>query len=284
MHSTRATGNRHWDGSPRHLHPRRPLRVAADSPSRLLRAGQGGNCQHCSHGLEWFHTSTEEPIALHPAEVPVALVPASSRWHLSCGTAYVGDDGSAWCRIPHRLLCPHHPAPAVLSAALQAARRQLAIRTRRRLDAGTFTPPPPASPRSQQPLQPCRPARPVVQILYTRYLAPQPLEKLRCVAQTRHRHRCPHSVLGALPGIWVLVPTGPVRGQLALPQQLMAVYNLSHLPYAEQLRWRSQRCPAHVVALGAADVALPGWEIFDPLLHHAHIHNRLPNVARHRTH
>ncbi|MFG3371072.1 hypothetical protein ACGF0K_39885 [Streptomyces sp. NPDC048156] len=62
----------------------------------------------------------------------------------------------------------------------------------------------------------------------------------------------------------------------------MALYDLSHLPYAEQLRWRTQRCPDHAVAHGAADLALTGWEIFDPLLHHQHIHTRLPDVVRRR--
>ncbi|MFI0779315.1 DUF6083 domain-containing protein [Streptomyces sp. NPDC021212] len=274
MQPTPATGGRHRDGSPRH----RSLRVAPYSPSRLLRAGQGARCRHCGHRLEWFHTSNGQPIALHPAEIPATTVPESCRWHLSCGTAYPSGDGSAWCRIPHTLLCPHHTAPTPLSAPLQAARRQLAVRTRR-LQAHTFTPPP--SPPATKPRpQPCRPARPVVQILYTRYLAAHPIEELRCVAQTRHHHRCPSPILTTTPGTWTLLPTGPTHGQLALRQQLMAVYNLSHLPYTEQMRWRTQRCPAHTAAPGAADVTLPGWEVFDPLLHHQHIHSRLPNAAR----
>ncbi|WP_307787396.1 MULTISPECIES: hypothetical protein [Streptomyces] len=57
----------------------------------------------------------------------------------------------------------------------------------------------------------------------------------------------------------------------------MAVYDLGHLSYGEQLRWRTQRCPAHATASGAADLALADWEPFDPLLHAAHIHTRLPH-------
>lgn len=57
----------------------------------------------------------------------------------------------------------------------------------------------------------------------------------------------------------------------------MAVYDLGHLSYNEQLRWRTQRCPAHATAPGAADLALAAWEPFDPLLHAAHIHTRLPH-------
>jgi hypothetical protein len=62
----------------------------------------------------------------------------------------------------------------------------------------------------------------------------------------------------------------------------MALYDLSHLPYAQQLRWRTQRCPHHAAARGAADLALTGWEVFDPLLHHQHIHTRLPDMVRRR--
>ncbi|MFJ8936443.1 hypothetical protein ACIRL0_12115 [Streptomyces sp. NPDC102365] len=58
----------------------------------------------------------------------------------------------------------------------------------------------------------------------------------------------------------------------------MAVYDLSRLPYAEQMRWRTQRCPAHATNPGAADLALAGWQVFDPLLHAAHIRTRLPHA------
>ena len=61
----------------------------------------------------------------------------------------------------------------------------------------------------------------------------------------------------------------------------MAVYDLSRLPYAEQLRWRTQRCPAHATTHGAADLALAGWQVFDPLLHAAHLRTRLPHPPTH---
>lgn len=66
------------------------------------------------------------------------------------------------------------------------------------------------------------------------------------MAQTRHRHRCPQPVLDphTPQGVWTLLPASPRHGQLALPTGRMAVYDLSHLPYGEQLRWRTQRCPA----------------------------------------
>ncbi|MFJ8275508.1 hypothetical protein ACIQ8G_35410 [Streptomyces sp. NPDC094154] len=99
------------------------------------------------------------------------------------------------------------------------------------------------------------------------------------MSQTRHRRRCPLPVLapGTLKGVWKLLPAGPQRGQLTLPAGTMAVYDLSRLPYGEQVRWRTQHCPAHAAAPTAADLALAGWQVFDPLLHAAHIRARLPH-------
>ncbi|MFE9650547.1 hypothetical protein ACFYO0_41935 [Streptomyces sp. NPDC006365] len=178
------------------------------------------------------------------------------------------------------MLCPHRTPTTRINAHLEAARRQLAVRTRRLIDTGRFTPPaPPAA--GEPPADHGRPPRPVVQLLLGLYLADRPLEDIQCVAQTRQRHRCPQPVL--LPntpaGVWMLLPASPQRGQLALPAALMAVYDLGHLPYAEQLRWRTQRCPAHAAAPGAADLALAGWQVFDPLLHAEHIRTRLPHTS-----
>ncbi|MEU6577190.1 hypothetical protein [Streptomyces sp. NPDC046805] len=49
----------------------------------------------------------------------------------------------------------------------------------------------------------------------------------------------------------------------------MAIYVLSHLPNAEQLPWRAQRCPMHAAAEAAPDLALAGWQVFAPLLYAA---------------
>jgi hypothetical protein len=71
-------------------------------------------------------------------------------------------------------------------------------------------------------------------------------------------------------------------GQLALPAHAeMAVYDLGALPYAEQLRWRAQRCRDH--AATRAEMAVTDWEPFDPLLHLGHIHTRLPQHPTPRT-
>ncbi|MEU6497089.1 DUF6083 domain-containing protein [Streptomyces sp. NPDC046984] len=250
--------------------------MAPTSPSRLLRAGQSGLCRRCGNRIDFYQRTDHRPIALHPAEMVTTRVPDSCRWHLSGGIAYPHGDGSAWCRIPHAVLCPGRAPVARIGIHLEAVRRELALRTRRLLDTGGL-----AAPTSDAPAVAAEASGPgcaVVQMLLSRYLADSPLEDIRCVAQTRHRHRCTHPVLAPAgpAGAWVLLATGPRCGQLALPDASMAVYDLSHLPYSEQARWRAQRCPGHAAAPGAADLAQPGWQVFDPLLHAAHIRTRLP--------
>ncbi|WP_236583863.1 hypothetical protein [Streptomyces sp. MBT53] len=159
------------------------------------------------------------------------------------------------------------------------------MNTRRLIDAGAFTPPPAFadSPAPQQENSgACRPARPIVQLLYVRYLAARPVDEIQCIAPTRRRHRCTSTLLSpdTPAGTWRLVPATATSGQLALPAAVMALYDLSALPYAEQLRWRAQRCPQHAASPTAADLAVAEWEPFDPLRHHEHIHARLPAPAR----
>ncbi|MER5347113.1 DUF6083 domain-containing protein [Streptomyces mirabilis] len=279
MHPNTVSTACHWDGSPRTTRPRRPLRVTAASPSRLLRAGQSARCRRCGNRIDFYQRADQRPIALHPTELATTHVPASCRWHLSCGIAIPHGDGSAWCRIPHAVLCPDRTPTAQTGPHLEAVRRQLAVRTRRLIDTGAFTPAPPTA--CEPPASSDRPARTVVQLLLGRYLADAPLADIRCVAQTRHRHRCPQPVLApnTPQSMWTLLPASPQRGQLALPAGMMAVYDLSYLPYAEQMRWRTQRCPVHAATPGAADLALAGWQVFDPLLHTEHIHTRLPHTT-----
>ncbi len=283
MCPTPAPAGRHWDGSPRVTHRPPPRRVTATSPSRLLRAGQHGRCRHCGNRIDLYPRTDQRPIALHPTELTAAHVPESCRWHLSGGIAHPHGDGSAWCRIPHAVLCPRRTPTCRPSPCLEALRRQLAVRTRRLTDTGAFTPALPSSGGAPA-ADADGPDHPVVQMLLCRYLAERPVEGLRCVAQTRHRHHCANPVLATTSpaGTWRLLPTGPQRGQLALPDTLMAVYDLGHLPYSEQLRWRAQHCPAHAAAPGVADLALAGWQPFDALLHAAHIHTRLPQPPARR--
>jgi hypothetical protein len=214
-------------------------------------------------------------VALHPAEQPTAEVPEDCRWHLSGGIAYPSGDGSSWCRIPHRLLCPHRTVPEQAGIHLNDLRLRLALRTRRLIDTGLLAP---APPHLRQP--PDTAARPVVRILLNVYLASAPVEDLRCVAQDPHPP-CLRPVLDASSpaGRWRLLPAGFQHGQRERHLPPMAVYDLGSLPHTEQLRWRTQRCPAH--AAGPADLGLTGWQVFDPLLHATHIRTRLPHRAPH---
>lgn len=266
-----------WDGSPRTVPVRRPLRVAATSPSRLLRAGQSGRCPRCGNRIDLYPRADGRPIALHPAELTTALTPESCRWHLSSGIALPHGGGSAWCRIPHAVLCPQRTPASRIGPPLESVRRQLAVRTRRLIDTGAFTPT--VAPASAAPAA----GRPVVRILLGYYLAEGPVEAIRCVARTSHRHRCPRPVLApdAPAGSWRLLPVALRGGQLVLSEQTVAVYDLSRLPHAEQRRWRIQRCPAHAATHGAADPAPAGWQVFDPLLHAKHLRSGLPHPPAH---
>ncbi|MFG2948473.1 DUF6083 domain-containing protein [Streptomyces adustus] len=286
MRSTSSSAARHWDGSPLPSHPRRLLQISPDGASRLLRCGQRDRCRECGNRIEWYHRGTgphRRPVRLHPDELPTARVPAACRWHVSSGVAYPAGDGSSWCRLPHAVLCPARDADPA-SAGLAGLRRALAVTTRRLIDSGAFTPAPGSGRRAPADSDGriCRPIRPVVQLLYVRYLGSRPVEEIRCVAQTRRRERCASPLLapGAPAGTWRLMPVTTAGGQLALPADVMAVHDLSRLPYAEQLRWRAQRCPQHADSPTAAELAVADWEPFDPLRHHEHIHTRLPTGAR----
>jgi hypothetical protein len=278
MHSTPHHPRRRWDGSRRTSAPaRRPLCLAADAASSLLRAGQISRCRDCGNTVEWYYRPDHRPVPLHPSELPAAAVPEARRWHVSAGIAYAAGDASPWCRLPHSAVCPARPHDPALTH-LTVLRRRLAAHSRRLIDTGTFTPRPAADPDQTS----CRPARPVLQILGIRYLAARPLEDLRCLARaTTTRARCtrPLPDPNHPAGVWRLLPATATTGQLALPAGLlMAVYDLSALPTGEQLRWRTQRCPHHTTTV--AEMAATDFEPFDPLLHRSHIHPRLPGHHR----
>ncbi|WP_430378160.1 DUF6083 domain-containing protein [Streptomyces sp. B1-3] len=280
MHSLSSPSARRWDGSRASTRQRRSLRIAPDSANRLLRCGQTAFCRACGNPVDWYLRGDDRRVDLHPHELPVARVPESCRWHVSCGFAHPGGDGSSWCRLAHTALCPAHPAPP---AALQLSRlrRSLALRTRRLLDAGVLAPPtgPTGGPPPGEAV--CRPARPVVQLLYVRYLASRPVDEIQCVAQTRRRVRCTAEVLGpgAPRGVWTLVPVTAHSARLVPSSDVMAVYSLCALSYQEQLRWRAQQCEQHA-ATAAGDLAIADWEPFDPFRHHEHIHTHLPSHGR----
>ncbi|MFE7029113.1 DUF6083 domain-containing protein [Streptomyces sp. NPDC057621] len=286
MRSTPPPAPRRQGSRPAAPRTRRSLQVSPDGASRLLRCGQGSRCRECGNRIEWYPRGTgpqRHPVRLHPHELPTARVPAGCRWHVSSGAAYPAGDGSHWCRLPHAAVCPARDA-APVPAELAGLRRSLAVNTRRLIDAGAFAPPPATAqgPVPGDGVRACRPARPIVRLLYVHYLAARPVDDIQCVAQTRRRQRCTNHLLsgGALPGTWTLLPATAQSGQLALPDAVMAVYDLAGIPYAEQLRWRAQRCLQHAAVPTAGDLAVADWEPFDPLHHHEHVRGRLPTRVR----
>ncbi|MFI0910508.1 hypothetical protein [Streptomyces abikoensis] len=107
------------------------------------------------------------------------------------------------------------------------------------------------------------------------------------MAQTRARRRCSQPLLTAddPPGSWVLISlySRDHGDQLSLTDDLsMAVYDLSHLPYFEQFRWRAQRCATHADTPAAADIVVTAWEPFNARIHHCHIQQQLPDFRHHR--
>ncbi|MER6558999.1 DUF6083 domain-containing protein [Streptomyces sp. NPDC001027] len=237
MRSRPSSSVRRYDSSPVPVPVHCSLRVAPAGGSRLLRCGQNSRCRECGNRIEWYRRSDERMVRLHPHELPAAAVPAACRWHVSSGVAHPAGDNSSWCRLPHVVLCPARDAPAA-ATGLAGLRRALAVHTRRMINTGAFVPAssPPNEPARQRAV--CRPARPIVQLLYVRYLAACPIEAIRCVARTRHRNRCPRPLLApeTPAGTWILVPATAARaGQLALPADVMALYDLSPLPYVRVL-------------------------------------------------
>ncbi|MFF2412716.1 DUF6083 domain-containing protein [Streptomyces sp. NPDC058092] len=76
-------------------HRQRALRVASDSPTRLVRRAQPSRCR--GNRIDWY----TRPVSLHPQELDATAVPAASRWHVSSGIAHPADDGTPWCRSRH---------------------------------------------------------------------------------------------------------------------------------------------------------------------------------------
>ncbi|MEV4905725.1 DUF6083 domain-containing protein [Streptomyces albidoflavus] len=236
-----------------------------------------GRCRRCGNPVAWHPRRNQHHIALHPAELPTAHVPASWRWHLSSGIAHPHAGGQRWCRIPHTALCPARTPPSDTGRHLHALRRQLALRSRRLIDTAAFAPTP-------APARPTAPARtsPVVQLLLGRYLADDALDRIRCAARTGPRHRqCPHPVLNpqAPAGVWRLLPLDHEHQAIPTASRLLAVYDLTRTPVGEQQRWRAQLCPHHATA--HPDLNKTGWQVFTPHRHAAHILTRLPHTGGH---
>lgn len=272
---------RRWDGS-RADHRTHALRLHSDARTRLLRSTQSKPCAQCGNRVEWYYRPDGRPISLHPHELPAADVPEHLRWHLADGIAHPLPDGTPWCRVAHSPLCPATTAPlATRLGRLTALRRHLGVSTRRLIDAGQFTPRP-TDPPAPPPTADAPARRDVVRLLHLLYLAPGSAAQTPCVAMTTRRRRCPYPLTHQAwdLGQWAIipVPTAHRRGHLTehLTGTPMAVYDLTHLPYPAQLRWRTQRCPVHTDS-SAGDIALTDWEPFDTFAHHQHITPTVPH-------
>ncbi|WP_425842325.1 DUF6083 domain-containing protein [Streptomyces fractus] len=253
---------------------RRPRHLSCTTLHSTGGLPRTGRCRRCGNPVAWHPRRHQQHIALHPAELPTAHVPASWRWHLSSGIAHPHAGGQAWCRIPHTALCPARTTPPDTGRRLGELRRQLALRSRRLIDTAAFTP-------RAAPTRPSAPAemRPVVQLLLGRYLADDALERIRCTARPEPgSRRCPHPVLNpqAPAGVWRLLPLGHEHGAATAASRLLAVYDLTRAPTGEQHRWRAQLCPHHATA--RPDLTATGWQVFAPHRHAAHIRTRLPHA------
>ena len=275
----------HWDGTsrPGH-HPQRALRLHPATRTRLLRTVQRKPCPQCGNLVEWYYRDDGRPIALHTGELPITGVPDRYRWYVLEGIAHRGADGTPWCRLLHQALCPAVARDTVAGDPLDHLRRQLGINTRRLLDTRCFTPRPAAAPTPVPDTAALQTRRDVAQLFHALYLAPGRVEEMPCVSLTIRRSRCPHTLTHQArdTGTWTTVPVPPGRDhgrQRELTEHLtgtaMAVYDLSHLPYLSQLRWRTQHCPVHADS-PAADIALTTWEPFDAFVHHQHITSTIP--------
>ncbi|MFD7296761.1 DUF6083 domain-containing protein [Streptomyces sp. NPDC059897] len=238
---------------------------------------RAGRCRQCANPITWHSCGNQRLIALHPTELPTPHVPTHCRWHLSSGIAHPHSGGQAWCRIPHVVLCPASTPTTDASRPLQDLRRQLAVRSRRLVDATSCT-----TPSASEAAPPPGEVRPVVQLLHGRYLGDAALAHIRCVARIGHGHqRCVHCVLSsrAPAGDWTLAPLRHQRGAADPPARVLAVYDLTRVPADEQQRWRAQLCPEHADV--RADLNRSGWQVFNPLRHAAHIRSRLPHADSH---
>ncbi|XQE83703.1 DUF6083 domain-containing protein [Streptomyces microflavus] len=198
---------RRWDGTPARTPRSRSLRVAPDSPTRLVRTAQPGRCPDCGNHVDWHPRvgTDDRPVGLHPKNSPPPLSLPSAAG-TSAPASPTRPRRHPWCRIGHTVLCPARSAPAALTPQLTALRRHLALHTRRLINNNTLTTPAGPAPEATET---CRPARPIAHLYSGRYIASRPIDAIRCVAQTRQRHRCTRPVLDdqAPHGTWTLAPT-----------------------------------------------------------------------------
>ncbi|AXI78252.1 DUF6083 domain-containing protein [Peterkaempfera bronchialis] len=277
----------------------RYLRIHQSSASKTLRSNDVDTCRYCGNLIEWFDRWNAARIPLTPMEFPSRAVPPRYAWNVSNGVAH-GGSGGEFCRIPHPAICPaldHDDLDPVLQPLVKA----LAVRMRTAIAHGTFTPAVPEEPAQAEPRAESaavRPARHVLMYMGILYLAPGPIDEVRCVAYyDTLGDRCSNPVLEpeAREGSWTQTPIPSVPGRLgrsAAFNGTMWVFELSVPDYHSALRWLRQRCSLHHPSGPDHDAVAPEWAEFQPGTHHAHILRQrpadadihapaLPNLLRH---
>ncbi|MFB6632188.1 DUF6083 domain-containing protein [Streptomyces sp. NPDC056362] len=280
-----------WDGSPTDdteqptRGGRRTLRLHASSASKSLRADKAKRCKFCHHQVEWYERFDGGVVPLIPYEFRTGEVPERCRWSVANGLAYIGDGARITCRMAHPAVCPgvehddHDPE-------LERARLVHAVKTRRWIEDGTFTPAVKGDETDveEQKVQAAEgEVRHVVVYSHQQWLAPTSVYQIQCVAHAhKTRERCKNKVWDEdlNEGHWeqldIPMPKGR-QGRLTLwSGQKMWVYALHSLYAPEYKRWLDQRCVVHGAGSPAHNALDPEWVRFDTWRHSAFIAHDQP--------
>ncbi|MFJ1757333.1 DUF6083 domain-containing protein [Kitasatospora sp. NPDC088134] len=227
------------------------------SPSKTLRSHATGACQYCGNPVEWYDRADGGRIPMLPGEFPARRIPGRYRWTVEGGSARHGSHGriDKFCRIAHPAVCPgvQHTGLDPVLVPLQQA---LALRTRRMIDAGTFTAPladDTAEDAAEEPEPapapdaPAPAGRHVLAWGGRLRIAPCPIDEVRCIAlDDESGDRCEDTLFDLAEGSWeqIPVPVPPGRKNTR-PRGAMWVWELAPLHYRDALRWMQQRCTLH---------------------------------------
>ncbi|MFD8597498.1 DUF6083 domain-containing protein [Kitasatospora sp. NPDC059646] len=227
------------------------------SPSKTLRADATGTCNRCGNPVEWYDRADGGRIPMLHGEFPAKRVPFQYRWSVEGGVARRGSYGRVdlRCRIPHPTVCPnvdHTGLDPVMLPMVQA----LAVRTRKMIENGTFTPPidedvdedaaqevePEPQPEAEAPT-----GRHVLAWGGRLRIAPCRIDDVRCIAWDDNTDdRCERTLFDIAEGAWEQIPVPAPSGRRNRgPRGAMWVWELSPLDYRDALRWIQQRCTEH---------------------------------------
>ncbi|MGW0538556.1 DUF6083 domain-containing protein [Streptomyces sp. NPDC003032] len=280
----------HWDGSrkddseapgdPFSAAGRSRIRIHRSSPTTTLRRKCQSQCRFCGHSVEYFDRFDGGRLPMIPHLFPARHIPPRLRWHVEGGMAYTGCGGNMLCRVAHPAFCPmvDHDDN---DPEMERARRALAVRTRRWIDAGEFVPDLRPSPTEADVAEQhvdegdIGVVRHLIRYTNALWLGPTVIDRIRCVAMAASTgERCKNLVLSSAvyDGEWeeMEIPIAPGRaGQQTLwAGTTMWVYGLHALTPSECLRWIKQRCTYHLPhGSTTPDNISPQWIRFDPLRH-----------------